>query len=137
MSGPVDVLAAMDAVESWAREVSDQHIDGEDGLRQAYVQDFRDFRTARAAVAELIERDAQCSREIEALRYERNHARASKEHCIKILSDIHALLYPAPVTNAEGMTFVFHSPHVHEQMQALSDRIRAIPDEIAAAGSAS
>jgi hypothetical protein len=55
MSGPVDVLAAMDAVESWAREVSDQHIDGEDGLRQAYVQDLRDFRTARAAVAELIE----------------------------------------------------------------------------------
>lgn len=55
MIGPVDVLAAMDAVESWAREVSDQHIDGEDGLRQAYVQDLRDFRTARAAVAELIE----------------------------------------------------------------------------------
>ena len=48
-----DVLAVMDAVEGWAREVSDEFIDGSD-FRTEYARDLRDFREARAAVAELI-----------------------------------------------------------------------------------
>jgi hypothetical protein len=31
----------------------------------------------------------------------------------------------------DGRVFAFNSPDAHEQMQGLSDRIRAIPDEIA------
>jgi hypothetical protein len=64
---------------------------------------------------------------------ERDHARAYYERTVKILTGIHALLYPPRVRRDDGVTFEFHSPHVHEQMQALSDRIRAIPDEIEAA----
>ena len=87
------------------------------------------------AVAELIERDERSERLIEVLRHERDHARRCYDGAVKTLAGIRALLYPPPHTNAEGVTFVFHSPHVHEQMQALSDRIRAIPNEISTIGS--
>jgi hypothetical protein len=32
----------------------------------------------------------------------------------------------------DGREMRFNSPYLHEQMQAISDRIRAIPDELAA-----
>lgn len=51
----IDALAVMDAIGGWAREVSDQFIDSEEGMRAEYVQDLRNYREARAAVAELIE----------------------------------------------------------------------------------
>jgi hypothetical protein len=70
------------------------------------------------------------------LRHERDVARASYDHAVKVLTGIHALLYPPAFKREDGVSFVFHSPHVHKQMQALSDRIRAIPDEIAAAPAA-
>jgi hypothetical protein len=72
------------------------------------------------------------SRELEILRAERDHARTMYENAIGILSGIYALLYPPTVKAEDGKTYAFRSPHLHEQMQALSDRIRAIPDEIAA-----
>lgn len=76
----------------------------------------------------------QYKRAAEVHAYERDHAKACYDRTVKILTGIHALLYPPRVTHDDGKTFEFHSPHVHEQMQTLSDRIRAIPDEIAAAG---
>lgn len=51
---------------------------------------------------------------------------------VNILSGIHALLYPPTVTDDDGNRWAFRSPILHEQMQALSDLIRAIPDEITA-----
>jgi hypothetical protein len=54
VSAPVDVLAVMDAIDGWAREVSDEFIDGSD-FRAEYARDLRDFREARSAVAELID----------------------------------------------------------------------------------
>lgn len=54
------------------------------------------------------------------------------ERAVKILTSIHALLYPPVVTDANGQTWKFKSPVSEEQMQELSDRIRAIPDELAA-----
>lgn len=75
----------------------------------------------------------QYKRAAEVHAAERDHAKACYDRAVKILTGIHALLYPPRVTRDDGKTFEFHSPHVHEQMQALSDRIRAIPDEIAAA----
>lgn len=63
---------------------------------------------------------------------ERDHARQCLDNAVQLLVGIHALLYPPRTTDSKGATFVFHSPHVHEQMQELSDRIRALPDEVAA-----
>jgi len=70
--------------------------------------------------------------ENEVYRAERDQARASRDHTIKILISIHALLYPPRVTGNDGRTWQFKSPLAEEQMQGLSDHIRAIPDEIAA-----
>ena len=69
----------------------------------------------------------------EVLRAERDHARACLANAVKLLTGIHALLYPAPVTTDDGRTMVFRpkDPDPHEVLQALSDRIRALPDELA------
>lgn len=53
MATKVDVLAVLEALEGWAREVSDEFIDGGE-FRAEYTRDLRDARDARAAIAELI-----------------------------------------------------------------------------------
>ena len=69
----------------------------------------------------------------EVLRAERDHTRACLDNAVKLLAGIHALLYPAPVTMDDGRTMVFRpkDPDPHEVLQALSDRIRALPDALA------
>lgn len=74
----------------------------------------------------------QHKRAAEIYAAERDHAKACYDRAVRILTGIHALLYPARIADHDGRTFEFRSPHVHEQMQELSDRIRALPDEIAA-----
>ena len=76
--------------------------------------------------------------EREALRHERDYARARMESAVKLLAGIHALLYPRPVKTADGKTMVFRptSPDPHEILQELSDRIRALPDKLAEVGNA-
>ena len=64
------------------------------------------------------------------LRQERDKARAEKDRAIQILSGVHALLYPKHVTNPAGQVFRFNFPNPHDLLQALSDRIRAIPDQL-------
>lgn len=68
-----------------------------------------------------------------AVAHERDCARASLERSIKLLVGIHALLYPARITTPDGRTMVFrpNAPNPHEVLQALSDRIRALPNELA------
>lgn len=66
------------------------------------------------------------------LRAERDHARLCYGRAVRILTGIHALLYPPRFTDHDGRTWQFKSPLAEEQMQELSDRIRALPDEIAA-----
>lgn len=83
---------------------------------------------------------ARMLREIEALRAERDIERAKVQtavrllsgiHSLRLLSGIHSLLYPARVTH-EGKTFEFRTPNdPHKPLQDLSDRIRALPDELA------
>lgn len=72
--------------------------------------------------------------EIERLAAERDNARERFELTANLLMSIHALLYPPPVTLPDGRTFVFRpeDPDPHTVLQTLSDRIRALPDEIAA-----
>lgn len=65
---------------------------------------------------------------------ERDNARERFERAANLLVGIHALLYPPPVTLPDGRTLVFRpeNPDPHTVLQTLSDRIRALPDEIAA-----
>lgn len=71
----------------------------------------------------------------EVLRAERDSARAQVDNLVMQLSSVHALLYPPPTKLQDGRTMVFRpkDPDPHEVLQALSDRIRAIPQKIAAA----
>lgn len=78
--------------------------------------------------AEWLER---LNREAEVRYYEREQARAMVDSAVRLLTGIHNLLYPAPVTTPDGRTMVFRPENPHEFMQALSDRIRALPDELA------
>lgn len=69
-------------------------------------------------------------RQVEVLQHEVDAARQSKERTLRILMSIHALLHPPIFTDRDGKMWQFKSPIIEEQMQALSDRIRAIPEEI-------
>jgi len=73
-------------------------------------------------------------RENEILRYERDYERTRFESIFKLLNGIYALLYPEPITAADGRKFVFRPKDIdpHEVLQELSNRIRSIPDELAA-----
>jgi len=72
----------------------------------------------------------EIERENEILHMEKAHIQARYDHAIKILTAIHSATYPKVVEH-EGKTFAFRPEDHHLFMQALSDRIRAIPDEIA------
>lgn len=92
------------------------------------------YRQAAALLRQLSAERDQLRAEVERLRVEREHWHKSFEHVSRILSGIHALMYPEPFTLSDGRTVVFRpkDPGPHEILQALSDRIRAIPDEVAA-----
>lgn len=68
----------------------------------------------------------------EVLRAERDHQRACLDSAMKMLTGIHALLYPAPITTTDGRMMVFRPKNLdpYEVLQELSDRIRALPDEL-------
>lgn len=71
-------------------------------------------------------------RDVEVYHAERDHAKSCYDRAVRILTGIHALLYPPRFTDNDGRTWQFKSPLAEEQMQELSDRIRALPDELAA-----
>jgi hypothetical protein len=99
-------------------------------LRQYHEFDFS--QEIKRKAADMLEADEHSSLTIEVLRAERNHARAQRDNAIKLLSSIHMLLYPAPFNMADGNTMVFRpkNPDPHVVLQELSDRIRAIPDDM-------
>ena len=76
----------------------------------------------------------QLQLQCDVLRAERDHARASFDHSVKLLTSIHSLLYPAPITTPDGRTMVFRpkDQDPHKILQELSDRIRKVPDELEA-----
>ena len=71
-------------------------------------------------------------RDVEVYHAERDHAKACYDRAVRILTGIHALLYPPRFTDNDGRTWQFKSPLAEELIQELSDRIRALPDELAA-----
>ena len=72
---------------------------------------------------------------IENLLAEREYLRAQRDRLTRVLTGIYMVIYPEIAKLADGRQFHFQSPYLHEQIQALSDRIRAIPAEIDAASS--
>lgn len=72
--------------------------------------------------------------QLDGARSQRDHARALADGCIKLLSSIHGLLYPSPLTTPDGRVLVFRpsDPDPHTVLQELSERIRALPVELAA-----
>lgn len=58
--------------------------------------------------------------------------RKGRELIIRQLTAIYSLLYPPPARLLDGKVMVFRPKNIdpHEILQELSDRIRALPDEI-------
>lgn len=84
---------------------------------------------------------ATCLAELDRLRAENEALRAQRDQwarrhddVLKILTGIHSLLFPPHVDLGDGRVMAFRPKSLDplEAMQALSDRIRSIPDEIAA-----
>ena len=91
---------------------------------------------ARDIIAAFDEQNTQIERYKKAAEIyiaERDHANQRYFNAVRLLTGIHALLYPPRFTDHDGRTWQFKSPFAEEQMQELSDRIRALPDEIARA----
>ena len=89
-----------------------------------------------AIIAAFDEQNAQIERYKKAAEIyaaERDHANQRYSSAVRLLTGIHALLYPPRFTDHDGRTWQFKSPFAEEQMQELSDLIRALPDEIARA----
>ena len=126
---PTEVTTILRQFNEWRR--------GDEDIPQF---DPREIGAAIDAAVEMIERleDAQALAErynkaAEIYAAERDHANQRYFSAVRLLTGIHALLCPPRVTDHDGRTWQFKSPLAEEQMQELSDRIRALPDEIARA----
>lgn len=76
----------------------------------------------------------QIDRENVVLRAQRDHAQACLDRAVKTLTGIHLLLYPPDmVIDGTLLRFAPAEATANELMRAISERIRAIPDEIDAA----
>lgn len=95
--------------------------------------DFKTEQQLRNEIADAWRLVEQYKHAAKVYAAERDHARACYERTVRILCGIYAVINPPRVNDNEGRTWEFISPMASEQLQALSDRIRAIPDEIAAA----
>ena len=116
---PAEVYELLDRLETAEKE--------RDVLRTAVRHEADCVEAAMAEIKSL-------RAEIEAAEIyaaERDNAKQRYSSAVRLLTGIHALLYPPRFTDHDGRTWQFKSPLAEEQMQELSDRIRALPDEIA------
>ena len=125
---PTETTAILRQFNEWRRsedETVEQPDPREIGLAiDAAVELVEQFEDAKA----LAERYNKAA---EIYAAERDHANQRYSSAVRLLTGIHALLYPPRFTDHDGRTWQFKSPLAEEQMQELSDRIRALPDEIA------
>lgn len=109
-------------------------------LADALEDDLEDYaglslpRLCQGIADDAAEELRRLHRECEILSIERDHARIMYENAVKLLTGINSLLYPPATRLPDGRTMVFRptDPDPHALLQELSDRIRALPDEIAA-----
>ena len=102
------------------------------GLIQYAGVDMQEYAAAVSAA-----KDAEIERlraEVAVLKAENAHARDCLNSATTLLTGIHSLMYPPEITTADGRVMVFRPKSIdpHEILQGLSDRIRALPDELAA-----
>lgn len=109
------------------RDIAIRYLDAEQ-LRERIAYEVESWNR-RPAPAD----QERAERLIEVLRIERDTARAQKDHLVKLLTSIHALLYPRPITTPEGRTYVFQLPADDAQrfMRDISQRIHEIPEKLA------
>ena len=84
------------------------------------------------SAGELVEL-ANLIHENKVLRHEQDRLRATLDNAVNLLSRIYSLMYPPSVTTENGTVHVFRPRNIdpHVVLQELSDRIRALPEEIA------
>ena len=92
----------------------------------------KEISSQSARMKELEAENTRLMRHAEIYMLERDGARACYDKTIKILWGIYALLNPPFVRDSNGAILEFSSPNKAWQIQELSDRIRAIPDELEA-----
>ena len=109
--------------------------DDRDKDLETLIRDLARVRTRddglRANYEALVIRLGEVTEKLEAANREKRGEREKFNRAVKVLSGIYAVIYPR-IFDVNGKRYAFHSPIIHEQMQAFSVRIRAIPDEIAA-----
>lgn len=79
---------------------------------------------------ELLEKIETLILQNKVLQHQLDAERHRVEFMVRQLTHIHALLYPPTVKMDDGRVMQFHSPMQAEQIQALSDAIRAIPEKL-------
>lgn len=69
---------------------------------------------------------------VEVIAAERDNARACYDNATRLLIGVHSMMYPPMTRLPDGRTMMFrpNDPNPHEVLQELSDRIRALPDQI-------
>lgn len=65
--------------------------------------------------------------------YKQEAVKAQLDSVVNLLYRIYALLYPSPITTSDEKVRMFYSENVdpREVLQELSNRIRALPEELA------
>lgn len=100
-----------------------------------YARDYTGTTDTEAMILEAADALEKLERIAEVKWHETELARARYDKAVSLLTGIHSLMYPAPFTTVEdGKTWVFRpkDPDPHVVLQELSDRIRALPEKLAA-----
>lgn len=77
-----------------------------------------------------IDADQLGMRDVTRLRIELHAARQQLDHAHQVLTAIYSLLYPPRQMLLDGRELAFKPQNANDWMQRLSDRIRAIPNQI-------
>lgn len=90
-----------------------------------------DRETAHAINALIADNERLFNR-VEVIAAERDNARACYDNTVQLLTGVHSMMYPPLISLPDGRTMAFRpdDPNPHEVLQELSDRIRALPDQI-------
>lgn len=94
--------------------------------------DFKTETQLRQEISDAWKLVDQYKRAAEVYAAKCDHAKACYDRAVRVLTGIHALLYPKTISTSDGRTMVFRpkDPDPHQVLQELSDRIRALPDEL-------
>jgi len=91
-----------------------------------------DAQPLKDRIAELEAKLAEAMKDAEIRQHELMAAREKADRVVQILCRIHALTTPRPIQASDGKTYRFKDPNAADTLNALSDRIRSIPDDLAA-----